>query len=177
MKLITLFLTLSLVAALIPLRSTPERRSASTDSFPGWISAPLPVGLSAITPCAREARFAANFPGRIGVFTDGTRTYIVRWVRTPTRKLHPAADCLRALGYTVKPMPIFAGSDGSRWGTLSAVRGTEKLRVHERIVDLTDGAWSDISAWFWSAAVGRSRGPWWAITILEPAEPTPFKKA
>lgn len=170
MKTITLFLALCVAAAVVPLRSIPERRADSSDAFPGWMAAPLPAGLTTIAPGAREVRFAADFPGRIGVFTDGTRTYIVRWVHTPTRKLHPAADCLRALGYAVKPMPVFAGADGSRWGVLSAKRGPDELRVRERIVDLTNHAWSDISAWFWSAALNQTSGPWWALTILEPAE-------
>ena len=175
MKLTVLFFILCLAAALIPFHSTSAPYDIISASFPGWTSAPLPNDLTPMAPSTREVRFAADFPGRIGVFTDGTRTYVVRWVRTPTRKLHPASDCLRALGYIVKPTPIFAAADGSRWGTCSALHGTEQLRVRERILDSTGREWTDVSAWFWAAALGHNAGPWWAVTIFEQAEPAAIK--
>jgi hypothetical protein len=175
MKSIILLFLLCLTAALVPLRSTTAQYNNDSDTFPGWSSAPLPTGLTSVAPSAREARFAAGFPGQVGVFTDGTRTYVVRWVRTSTRKLHPASDCLRALGYEVKPTPIFAASDGTHWGTSSAQRGTEQLRMRERIVESTGREWTDVSAWFWSAALGHNAGPWWAVTIFEPAETAGLK--
>lgn len=168
MKPIALLFILCLAAALVPLRSSSARPNNPANTFPGWVAAPLPNNLTPIKPSAREARFVADFPGKIGVFTDGTRTYVVRWVRTATRKLHPASDCLRALGYTVKPTPIFASVDGSHWGTSSAQHGSEKLRVRERIIDSVGREWTDVSAWFWAAALSRNAGPWWAVTIFEP---------
>jgi hypothetical protein len=168
MKPCTLLLFLCVLAAWIPLRSRSIPRDDFSGPFPGWKTVPLPIGLSPAAADACTVRFAADFPGEIGVFTDGARTYVVRWVRTPTRKLHPAADCLRALGYKVQPMPIFAASDGSHWGSSSAQHGVEQLRVRERIVDSAGREWTDASAWFWAAAFGRSSGPWWAITIIEP---------
>jgi len=169
MKTSLLFFSLCVLAAWIPLRSSTPNEAGVAEAFPGWSVAPVPTELSPLTPGEREVRFAADFPGKIGVFTDGTRTYVVRWVRTQTRKLHPATDCLRALGYSVKPKPIFAESDGTRWGTSHAQRSHEQLRVRERIVDSQGRAWTDVSAWYWSAALGRSEGPWWAVTIFEPA--------
>ena len=169
MKPVVCFYFLCVLAVWIPLRSTPTLRNDSADAFPGWAAAPIPTGLAPIAPSEREARFAAGFPGKIGVFSDGARIYVVRWVRTSTRKLHPASDCLLALGYSVKPSPIFASTDGSHWGTSSVQHGTERLRVRERIVDLGGREWTDVSAWFWSAALGHNAGPWWAITIFEPA--------
>lgn len=163
------FFVLCVIAAWIPAWSTASKHDAAADAFPGWETTVLPIGLAPVLPGEREERFAREFPGRIGVFTNGTRTYVVRWVRTPTRKLHPASDCLRALGYIVKPAPIFAESDGTRWGTTSAQRQNEQLRVRERIVDAAGRTWTDVSAWYWSAALGRSAGPWWAVTIFEPA--------
>jgi hypothetical protein len=157
-------------AALIPLRPSSVKTSSGVDAFPGWTAAPIPFGSANIPLGPREVRFAADFPGQIGAFTDGTRTSIVRWVRTPTRKLHPAADCLRALGYTMRSSPIFITSDGSRWGTSIAQRRGERFRVREQIVDADGREWTDISAWFWSAAFGKSVGPWWAVTIFEPSE-------
>jgi hypothetical protein len=176
-KLVVLFFILCLAAALVPLRSTSAPRTATPNSFPRWSSAPLPTELTPVKPSAREARFAAGFPGQIGVFTDGRRTYVVRWVCTPTRKLHPASDCLRALGYNVKPTPIFASADGTHWGTSKAQRKAESLRVLERIVDTTGHEWTDVSAWFWAAALGRSIGPWWAVTIFEPNQSSDLRAA
>jgi len=175
MKVLVPLFVLCLAAALIPLRSTSAQRANTLGLFPGWGSAPLPEDLSPVKPSIREARFALDFPGQIGVFTDGTQIYVARWVHTPTRKLHPASDCLRALGYSVKPAPILALNDGSHWGTTTARRSTELLRVRERIVDSTGREWTDVSAWFWAAVLGRSAGPWWAVTILEPTEPAVIK--
>jgi hypothetical protein len=176
-KPVVLLYILCLAAALVPLRSTTAQRDNSSDTFPGWASAPLPTDLTPIKPSAREARFATDFPGQIGVFTDGTRTYLVRWVHAPTRKLHPASDCLRALGYAVNPKPIFASADGSNWGTSAAQHGSELLRVRERIIDIAGHEWTDVSAWFWAAALGRSIGPWWAVTIFEPNQSSDLRAA
>ena len=168
MKSIAVFFILCIVSACVPFWSAAPRHAEAADAFPGWAAAPLPTDCTNVPLGAREARFAADFPGRIGAFTDGTRTFVVRWVHTPTRKLHPAADCLRALGYDVQPVPIFAAADGTRWGTAIARRGDELLSVRERIVDQTGHEWTDASAWFWSAALGHNAGPWWALTICEP---------
>lgn len=168
MKPLSLLFILCVVAALVPLRSTTAQHNNAADTFPGWASAPLPNDFTPVAPSQREARFAKGFPGQIGVFTDGTRTYVARWINSPTRKLHPASDCLRALGYAVKPMPIFASADGTRWGTSTAQHDAESLRVFERIIDCAGREWTDVSAWFWAAALGHSAGPWWAVTIFEP---------
>jgi len=176
MKPAALFFCLCVIAACAPLWSTSTQRDDSSEAFPGWTAVPLPTDSTNIPPSAREARFASDFPGKIGTFTDGTRTYVVRWVHRPTRKLHPASDCLRALGYEVKPTPIFAAADGSHWGTSRAIRGNEQLRVSERIVSSTGREWTDVSAWFWSAALGHNAGPWWAITIFEPATAAEIKE-
>lgn len=170
MKPVIAFLALCVVSAWIPIACPSEPHGAADAAFPGWSAAPLPDGLAPRTPDAREARFAAGFPGAIGVFTDGSRTYVARWVRRPTRRLHPATDCLRASGYSVKPGPILAGAGGGgRWGVAHAQRGGERLRVREHIVAPDGREWTDVSAWFWHAALGRSNGPWWAITVFEPA--------
>lgn len=168
MKTCLLFFLLCSLAALRPLW-TARAEKPSVGDFPGWQTAPLPGELSVLSPGEREARFAAGFPGKIGVFTDGIRTYVARWVRMPTRKLHPAGDCLRALGYTVSPRPIFAEYGGPKWGTAEARRSRENLQVRERITDAAGRNWTDVSAWYWDAVLGRSVGPWWAVTIIEPA--------
>jgi hypothetical protein len=52
---------------------------------------------------------------------------------------------------------------------LHAERGAERLRIRERIIDAGGATWTDISSWYWAALLGRSRGPWWAVTVIEPA--------
>ena len=56
-----------------------------------------PLALSAV-----EQRFAERFPGRITRLTDGRQIVVLRDVAAPTRMLHPAADCYRALGYRIE---------------------------------------------------------------------------
>ena len=164
-----LFLVVVVLAALRPMVMGPEMREDSTSDvgFPGWLTAPLPPGLSPLELSPRDTRFAGQFPGRIAAFSDGRSTWIVRWLARPTRKLHPAADCLRATGYTVTSEPIFAAADGSHWGVVKASLGPEKLVVRERIIAAGGGEFTDVSAWFWSAILEKSKGPWWCLTRIE----------
>ncbi|MFV0679511.1 hypothetical protein [Ottowia sp.] len=63
-----------------------------------WQGQPVrPLALSAV-----EQRFAQRFPGRMARLTDGRRIVVLRDVHRPTRMLHPAADCYRALGYRIE---------------------------------------------------------------------------
>lgn len=169
MKPVLVFLALSVVAFWVPWLPV-EPNDPCQGVFPGWDDAPVPSAgpLRQIPLGARDARFAAGFPGRIAAFTDGTHTWVVRWLHQPTRKLHPAADCLRATGYHVQPAGIVAAADGTRWGTTRATHNQRTIRVRERIIGESGQGWTDVSAWFWGAALGRSRGPWWAVTEFGP---------
>ncbi len=170
MKTTCLFLILCVTAAWIPFfRPTRELKDAGDGNFPGWFKAPVPEGLSALPAGERERRFSADFPCRIGTFSDEGKIYVVRWLRQPTRKLHPASDCLRALGYSVKPAPVFSDAAGHLWGSTLARRDNERLIVRERIIDEHGRTWTDTSAWFWTAIAGQSQGPWWAVTTFETA--------
>ncbi|MCA0327078.1 MAG: hypothetical protein LCH89_15985 [Proteobacteria bacterium] len=63
-----------------------------------WQGRPLrPLALSRV-----EQRFAERFPGRIARLTDGRQIVVLRDVDRPTRMLHPAVDCYRALGYRIE---------------------------------------------------------------------------
>jgi hypothetical protein len=113
-----------------------------------------------------EERFARRFPGAIARFTDGRRMLILRQVQRPTRQLHPATDCFKALGYTIdRPRPVVDEQD-AQWSCFAAERNGARLRVCERIHDSAGNAWTDTSAWFWAAQYGG--GPWWATTVVEP---------
>lgn len=155
------------LAAALPLRALPAPDAAAPRhvEWPQeWEGRELrPLALSTV-----EQRFAERFPGAIARFTDGARVLVLRRVERPTRMLHPAADCFRGLGYRIEPARLerdarqrlarcFAATapDGTRW------------RVCERIEGDDGGRFVDASAWFWSAALGASRGPWQAVTVVE----------
>lgn len=158
---------LLLGVAVRPLLTDAALRAEEPALFPGWPETYegrvlLPVPLS-----EREARFAAGFPGRIGAFSDGERTILLRWVPRETRQLHPALHCLRGLGYAVEPGPVWRDAAGRRWGTTVARRDGRTRRVRERISDAAGREWTDVSAWWWDAWRGVSAGPWWAATVFE----------
>jgi hypothetical protein len=142
---------------------------ASTIEWPReWEGAALrPLALSEV-----EQRFADRFPGAIGRMTDGRQTLVMREVREPTRMLHPAADCYRALGYRIAQERLehqVQAGESHLWRCFVAQRhGGQKLRVCERIVDADGAAFTDTSAWYWAAASGRSNGPWQAVTVARP---------
>lgn len=159
------FVLLCGAAGIAPLTIGTGAPTSKAHQFPGWPShfegralTPLPL-----TPI--EERFQQNFPGRVGRFTDGQRELIVRWVAEGTRKLHPSADCFKANGYVLSA-PASSGS----WSEFIATRKGQTLTVRERIHDAAGGAhWSEVSAWYWAVQLGRTKGPWWAITIAQNA--------
>jgi hypothetical protein len=114
-----------------------------------------------------EQRFAARFPGAMARLTDGERQFVMREVREPTRMLHPATDCYRASGFRIDGARLEVDARQRRWRCFDATRGGERLRVCERIVGADGEAFTDSSSWFWAALLGRSRGPWQAVTTAE----------
>lgn len=151
------------LAAMIPF-AVPAPAPVVITDFPGWPSEFEGRSLRALPLSAPEQRFATDFPGRIGRFTDGEREIILRWMSAPSRKLHPAADCLKASGYAVTPLPIDRVA-GVAWSAIAAHRGDEHLRVRETIVDAAGNRWTDVSAWYWAAVRGQTPRPWLAITV------------
>ena len=94
-------LACALVAAIGP--GTDGAAASTVASAPAelpsdWDGQPVrPLALSAV-----EQRFAQAFPGHIARLTDGHQIVVLREVRQPTRMLHPAVDCFRALGYRIE---------------------------------------------------------------------------
>jgi hypothetical protein len=127
----------------------------------------VPTDARSVALGARDQQLVKGFPGQVAVFSDRTRTWIVRSVTQPTRSLHPAADCLRAQGYRLRPEPLFQEQAGPRWSEWTATRDKDRLGVRERIVDARGRNWTDVSAWYWDAMLGKTAGPWWAVTIVE----------
>lgn len=121
-----------------------------------------PLALSAV-----EQRFARRFPGRIGRFAAGDGVWVLRDVTRPTRALHPAVDCFRGLGYRIERAQLHNDARSRLWRCFVAERDGERMRVCERIVDANGEGYVDASSWYWAAVLGRSSGPWRALTRVE----------
>lgn len=158
------FLLLCLLAALAPWLRGWETAPAAAPAFPGWPTHFEGRALQALPMTPLEERFQQDFPGRVGRFTDGQREIVLRWVTQETRKLHASADCFKANGYRIKPLPLHRQGQ-EVWSSFTATRGAVQLRVTERIAGPQGRQWSDVSAWYWAAWMGRSAGPWWAVTV------------
>jgi len=65
------------------------------------------------------------------------------------------------------PHTIRADAGDRLWRCFIAERDGERVRVCERIVDAHDQDFTDASSWFWAATLGRSTGPWRAMTRVE----------
>ncbi len=156
-------LACALVGAFSGTREAAPAPIAQADELPlHWQGAPVrPLALSAV-----EQRFAERFPGRIARLTDGRRIVVLRDVAAPTRMLHPAADCYRALGYRIEGEHLRA-LDGGLQRCFVARKDGLALRVCEQIEDARGQRFADTSAWYWAATMGRSSGPWRAVTVTQ----------
>jgi exosortase/archaeosortase family protein len=156
------------VLTLWPLLAKPAAVEPRYGNFVEWptrfAGQPLrPLALSAV-----EQRFAAQFPGAIARFSAGARAVTLRYVTRPTRKLHPAADCYRGLGYRIQAMHLEQRKDGAGLQRCFVANGHGvDLRVCEYIEDAAGQSFSDNSAWYWSALSGGSAGPWRAVSTAE----------
>ena len=132
-----------------------------------WHGRPLrPLALSDV-----EQRFAQGFPGRIARLTDDHNVLVWRLLTRPTRMLHPATDCYKALGWHISDEHLeqqVSGDHDGRWRCFIAEREGVRLRVCERIVDAQGTSFTDASAWYWAAVTGQSSGPWQAVTVANP---------
>jgi hypothetical protein len=143
--------------------------TATADSFHEWPSSWDGAALRPLALGAVEQRFAEHFPGALARMTDGQRVFVLRQVRTPTRMLHPAADCYRALGYRINAERLQQDAQQRLWRCFTAQHGAgAPLQVCERIEAADGTAFTDTSAWYWSAAAGHSSGPWQAVTVATP---------
>ena len=157
------------ICALVPFAWPRGAAAATPEMAP--VEAPREWNGRSLRPLALgrvEARFAAQFPGRIERLTDEESVLVWREVRTPTRMLHPATDCYRGLGYRVVDARLERDPEARLWRCFVAERDGRRLRVCERIEDAHGHAFTDASSWFWAAQLGRSTGPWHAITVATP---------
>lgn len=110
-----------------------------------------------------EQRFARDFRGAIGRFSDGKSVWVVRHVSQATRMLHSAVDCYRGLGYQVSAPKVVQRADRRRWRCFIAKRG-QTLQVCERIFDDRQSEWTDVSAWYWETLFQTGKHEGWAVT-------------
>ncbi|MBD9680177.1 exosortase Q [Pseudomonas sp. PDM18] len=164
----------SLLGALLLAMLWPFLSPATTASEAARVAHEWPVQFEgrALRPLALspvEQRFAADFPGQLGRFTDGQRSIVLRQVLRPTRKLHPAEDCFRALGYRIEQTQLRqrVGAQGLQRCFVVTSEGL-RLQVCDYIEDAAGQSFSDTSAWYWSALSGQSAGPWQAVTVANP---------
>lgn len=163
------FLVAAVLATLAPLAGTRAPAAPAADAFPGW---PSKIGGRTVTPLpltAREHVFARDFPGRIGRFTDGEREYVLRWVAAPTRRLHPASDCFRGLGYKVASRPMRLSLAGAPMSCFRATGPRDAFDVCEQVTGIAGGHWPDVSSWYWHALWSGSRDGWWSLVVATPA--------
>ena len=175
MRVAAVYLILCALAAAAPL--LPRRSHAQPDAAaPGaeafaWPNRFEGRPLTELPLAGRDRRFADDFPGRVGRFSDGQREIIMRFTTHATRRLHPASDCLQAIGFAIEPLPARHGPDDKTWGCFRARKQADSLTVCEQIRDTSGRSWPDVSSWYWPALTGGSPGPWWSTTIVE-AGPT-----
>jgi exosortase/archaeosortase family protein len=167
-----LLIPLCLIAALVPCFVHPSR-AVTTGYYPlQWPTSVAGHKLTEVASLPEENAFAREFPGAMKRFTDGTNAYFIRSVNRETRQLHPSSDCFRGMGYGITFLPISVDLDGNRWNTFLATKSGLPCRsyvVTERLYDEHGQSWTDVSSWYWAAALGQSRGPWWAITVARQA--------
>jgi hypothetical protein len=164
----TAFGLAAVMAAVSPLLQGQARNNKPRlVGFPGWPTHYEGRSLTPLPMTDREQAFARGFPGLVGRFSDGKREIIVRFVTEPTRRLHPAADCLRGAGYSVAPRPARREAGAALMSCVAATRHGESLEVCETIRSEAR-QWPDASSWYWSAMLGGDKGPWWSTVVAEP---------
>ena len=163
--------------AALALRTGPRPEEAA------WAMEDSSLRAEGWQPLALDERtrgYAEGFAGELGVYERGGATLTLRSVGVATRRLHPAADCYRAWGFRIQELPLVRDGAGRHWSRFAAERDGVALEVRERISDGEGGSWTDHSSWYWAAALGRTRGPWQAVTVAEPvavASPQVFARA
>lgn len=161
----TTFALLAAAAVLLPFLE-------SASPADGGPPAPWPTrfegrAIVRLAPAPEDRLLARSFPGHVARFSDGRRQIVLRQVNAPTRRLHPAGDCFRAVGYAIGPSPMRVAPGGGPASCFTATRGGRTLRVCEQILGADGASWPDISSWYWPALAGTASGPWLATLTVE----------
>ena len=118
----------------------------------------------------RESAFAADFPGTIKRCRAGEKVVILRQVDRATHRVHSAATCLSASGWSVEPLPAERRASGD-WSRFRVAKDGEMLLVREQICAADGTTITDVPSWFWSAFLGQTKGPWLVMTVVVRAAP------
>ena len=145
-------------------KATPED-SLDFQGFPAQFQ-----GMRQLELSPDESRFAQDFPGRIAKFEQAGKQYVVRFITQPTRMLHPAADCFRASGFSIKPLTRCIAPQADATACFIAESNDQELLVSESIRDAHGREFNDVSAWYWATQTGATQGPWWSITTISLTE-------
>lgn len=160
-----LTLALASAAPLLPRPALPGAAGGAV--FPGWPTEFDGVKLERMAPGREDAWFTRDFPGKVARFAADGRQVVLRWVNAPTRRLHPASHCFAGAGYTIEPLPMAVGGDGSLMSCFSARKPGEALRVCEQLRGAGTESWPDISSWYWHAVAAPSGSSWWSYVLVE----------
>ncbi len=163
-----LFLVAALMAAAAPLIVRTHPPAPAADAFPGWPAQIEGRGVQLLPLAERETAFARDFPGRIGRFSDGYREIILRWVASPTRRLHPAPDCFRALGYKLTAGPMRLAANGQPMSCYRADGRHDSYDVCEQMTSVAGRSWPDVSSWYWHALWSERGTTWWSMVVATP---------
>jgi exosortase/archaeosortase family protein len=163
----------ALIAAAGPViaKETQSSQASVSQDVPAWPTQFEGKPLAELPLTDKERAFAQGFPGRIGRFSDGEREIIIRWVKEATRRLHPASDCFKGLGYSISALPLKRASDGTVMGCFIASRDGVRLQVCEQVRNDKGRVWADASSWYWAALWGGVQTPSWSYVVAEPLQP------
>jgi hypothetical protein len=160
------FIVSCFIAGLMPFIPLHHQTIDASEANFQWPTAYEGRMLTQLPVSDRERRFYESFPGQMRKFSDGEKEILIRWIQEPTRLLHPSMHCYRGFGYEIAPEPLVKDDRGHLWGCFSASKkGQRTVFVREQISDSSGNSWSDVSAWYWSAIIGKTKGHWQAITI------------
>ncbi len=169
---VRMFVVLLALAAAAPLLPKPGLpRPGAAAEFPGWPRSHDGVQLARMSPGPQDAWFARDFPGKVARFSARDRQVVVRWVSSPTRRLHPASQCFAGAGYAIEPLPMRKSADGALMSCFAARRDGEALDVCEQLRGSAGGSWPDVSAWYWHALAAPAGESWWSFVVVERAAP------
>lgn len=151
--------------------ASSKEPGASASDFPGWPQHYEDKPLTALDLSEKERLFVEGFPGEVGRFSDGTREIIIRWVESPTRRLHPAPDCFKGVGYAMSPLPVQHNLNEVAMGCFLATKDDRSLQVCEFITAEDSGddtsSWTDVSSWYWQTVLASERSGWWSYVVAE----------
>lgn len=163
-----IFYILVLLSVLQPVaNSGSNSKQVHNDSFPGWPETFEGEVLHSVPLSENEKVWFKSFPGKIARFRTDNQNLIIRWVTTPTRKLHPVQDCLKATGYRIQPAPLRYDRHKKLWGCVYAEKDGKVFTACEQLQDAEGNSYSDISTWFWQSILGYSNGPWWSTAYIK----------